>query len=82
MSNVRRGLLADRKREKEEHLQAVFDEHTVVPAKKKKDDGFKPIRVSNEAYDIFRELKYDNRLESMADAVNIVMEVYLKHKDK
>ena len=75
-----RGLLANRQREKEEHLQGAFDDQPMP--KKKKDEDFKAIRVSGEAYEIFRELKYDNRLENMADAVNIVLEVYLEHNKK
>ena len=84
MSEARRGrgLIANRQREKEEHLQAAFDEQP-LPVKKKRDEGFKAGRLSIETYNAIRDIYYEQKLSSFAEAADIVMEFYLEHhKDK
>lgn len=77
-NRARRGLLADRKREKEAHLQGAFD---LNAAQKKKSDGFTAVRVSDKAMEVIDDVYFEERLKRKADAVDRIIEVYLKHKD-
>lgn len=81
MNNVRKGLIANRQREKEEHLQGAFDEQP-MPVKKTKDEGFKAGRLSMETYNAIKDIYYKKQLKSFAEAADIVMDFYLKHNKK
>lgn len=80
MSEVKRGrgLLANRQREKEEHLKEAFDAQP-IPVKKRRDEGFKAGRLSMDAYNAIRDIYYEQKLGSFAEAADIVVNFYLEH---
>lgn len=77
MSNARRDLIKNRQREKEQHLKGAFDEP--IPVKKKRDEGFKAGRLSMDAYNAIRDIYYEQKLGSFAEAADIVVNFYKEH---
>ena len=81
MSNARRGLIANRQREREEHLKEAFGDQP-LPVKKKRDEGFKAGRLSMDAYNAIRDIYYEQKLGSFAEAADIVVNFYLENNKK
>ena len=75
----RRSFLKDRKREKEDHLQQAFDREGVHKEKQKDSTT---IRASIRAAEVIEDLKYTKRKKSALAALDEIIDVYLKYKDK
>lgn len=72
----KRGLLADRQRQKELHLQGDFD-----LSKTEKKNESKTIRASEHAASIIEDLFYTRRYKSKQEALDEIIRVYLLHQN-
>ena len=72
----RRGLLAERKREKESHLQDPFNRE-----KEEEKKQSTTIRASAEAFKVIEDFRFEGRHKSMQAALDEIVRVYLLHKD-
>lgn len=59
-----------------------FKNEVAAAPKKKRDEGFKAGRLSMDAYNAIRDIYYEQKLGSFAEAADIVVNFYLENHKK